>query len=259
MPKRGQLGKVFGRAARGPLNLAVLGGAVAGALALGVWPLAALGGAAYAALVASDVINVNFRRRVLFGRGARVEMPRVDTVADLQVRAAIEAIIAARGEVDVVVKALPERVQRNVTAALASIDELEGHGAALASRADELSRYLGSVDLIAANEEAEQLAARAAAATDPGARSDYQEAATAAQERLQALRDIATARDRTLAHLARIASAMRSVPTKLVRLRALDDEVSDQLTNSVGSELDRMNVDLRAFEQTLQSIVEVQT
>ena len=72
-----------------------------------------------------------------------------------------------------------------------------------------------------------------------------------------ALTDIAAARDRTLAHLARIESAIKAVPSKLVRLRALDDQASDALTGDVGAELERMNVDLRAFEDTLASIVEV--
>ena len=51
--------------------------------------------------------------------------------------------------------------------------------------------------------------------------------------------------------------AIKAMPTKLVRLRALDDQASDALTGDVGAELERMNVDLRAFEDTLESIVEV--
>lgn len=123
-------------------------------------------------------------------------------------RAAIEAIWTARAEVDAVVAATPDRVQRNVRGALASMKELEGHGVQLATRADELSKYLVTVDLRAATAEAEQLAQRTTTATDPTARADYESAALAATERLQALRDIGAARKRTLAHLARIASAI---------------------------------------------------
>jgi hypothetical protein len=42
-----------------------------------------------------------------------------------------------------------------------------------------------------------------------------------------------------------------------MRLRTLDDQASDALGGDVGAELDRMNVDLRAFEETLESLVEV--
>lgn len=257
MAKRTGVGKVFGRAVAGPLNLSILGGAVIGAVALASWPIAALGGAAYAALVASDVSSAEFRKRVLFGRARPAALPDPRTLGDSEVRAAVERIAIARAEVDQVVKATPQRIQRNVTAALAAIDELQGHGAALALRADAVSRYLGTVDRAAAQREAEALTARASNTPDPGARQSYEAAAHAAAERVTALGDIATARERTLAHLARIESAIKAMPTKLVRLRALDDQASDALTGDVGAELERMNIDLRAFEQTLESLVEV--
>ena len=257
MANRKGVGKVFGRAIAGKLNLSILGGAVIGAVALASWPIAALGGAAYAALVASDVSSAEFRKRVLFGRTAPARLPNPETLDDPQVRKAVERIALARAEVDQVVKATPARVQRHVTTALAAIDELEGHGAALALRADELSRYLASVDVMAAHDEADSLATRAKQTLDPAARANYEAAAHAARERVTALGDIATVRERTFAHLARIESAIKAVPSKLVRLRALDDQASDALTGDVGAELERMNIDLRAFEQTLESIVEV--
>lgn len=256
MAQRKGVGKVVGRAAAGPLNLSVLGGAVIGAIALASWPIAAIGGAAYAALVASDVSSPEFRRRVLFGRQPVTALPRPDTLTDPAVRAAVASIAAARAEVDQVVRGTPERIRRMIGGAIASIDELCGHGAKLALRADELSRYLATVDVAEVDREAGEHAGRARAATDPGASQGYQAAATAARERLAAVRDISAARERSLAHLARIGATLKGVPAKLVRLRALDDQASDALTGDVGAELDRMNIDLRAFEETLESIVE---
>jgi hypothetical protein len=258
MAARKGVGKIVGRAAAGPLNLGVLGGAVIGAVALASWPIAAIGGAAYAALVASDVSSPEFRRRVLSGKRTARALPKPEAVTDPAVRAAVASIAAARAEIDKVVRGTPERVRRVIGGALASIDELEGHGARLAVRADELSRYLATVDPAEVEPEAGELKARSRAATDPGASHGYQEAAAAAGERLKAVRDIAAARERSLAHLARIGATLKGVPAKLVRLRALDDQASDALTGDVGAELARMNVDLRAFEETLESIVEVQ-
>jgi hypothetical protein len=40
-------------------------------------------------------------------------------------------------------------------------------------------------------------------------------------------------------------------------MRTLDDRASDSLTGDFDRELSRMNTDLRAFEQTLESLVEV--
>lgn len=263
MARREGVGKVFEHAAAGPLNLAVLGGAVLAAIVLASWAIAALGGVAYTALVASDVSSAEFRRRVHSGRRARLtrwrpaRLPAPETLTDPEVRAAAQRIAIARGSLDQVVKIIPERIGRNVTAALAAIDELERHGAALARRTDELSRYLAGTDAVAALREAESLAARAANTPDPSARASYEAAAHAAHERVTALSDILTARERTLAHLTRIESAIKAVPSKLVRLQALDDQASDALTGEVGAELERMNIDLRAFEQTLESLVEV--
>jgi hypothetical protein len=257
MAKRSAVGRVMGRAAAGPLNLSVLGGAVIGAIALASWPIAAIGGVAYAALVASDVSNPDFRRKILLGRAAPARLPKPESLQDPAVRAVVESILAARVEIDGVVKATPERVQRNVRTAIASLDELESHGAALALRAEELARYLRSVDVDSVTAEVDHHTKRARAATDPGVKKDYEAAAGAGEERRKAIADISVAQERTLANLAKIASTFKSIPSKLVRLRALDDQASDALTGDVGAELDRMNVDLRSFEQTLESIVEV--
>ncbi len=257
MSKRSGVGKVMGRAAAGPLNLSVLGGSVLGAIALMSWPIAAIGGVAYAALVASDVSSPEFRRRILFGKAAPARLPKPETLKAPAVRAAVESILAARREIEAVVKATPERVQRNVRTAIAALDELESHGAALAARAEDLAAYLRTEDVASVAEEVAQHAKRARAATDPGVKKDYELAAHAGEERRKAIADITVAQERTLANLAKIASTFKSIPSKLVRLRALDDQASDALTGDVGSELERMNVDLRSFEETLESIVEV--
>jgi hypothetical protein len=258
MAARKGAGKVIGRAAAGPLNLSVLGGAVLGAVALASWPIAAIGGAAYAALVASDVSSAEFRRRVLSGKKPARKLPRPDALRDPAVVEVVVKIAAARAEIDKVVGGTPQRVQRMIGSTLAAIDELEGHGGMLALRGDEVSRYLATVNVTEIELEVRQLTERAAKVNDPGARAGYAAAAGAAGERLKAVHDITAARERTLAHLTRIAATLTKIPAKLIRLRALDDQASDALTGDVGAELDRMNVDLRAFEETLESLVEVQ-
>lgn len=254
---RAGVGKVFGRAAAVPLNLGVLAAAIIGAAVFASWPIAAIGGVAYAALMASDISSPEFRARVLRGRARARELPAPRTIVDPATRAAVERIAAARRHLDGVVKQVPERIARNVRTALAAVDELVGHGAALAQRAEELARYVASADATAARRDADELTQRARATRDAATRASYEAAAAAAHERLTALADIATARERVLAHLAQIESAIAAVPAKLVRLRALDDQASDALTGDVGAELERMNIDLRAFEDALVDIAEV--
>lgn len=248
--------KVIGRAATGPLNLCVLGGAVAGAVALASWPIAAVGGAAFAALVASDVASPEFRRRVLSGRAPR-RLPRPDAFRDPAVAAIAGKIAASRAEIDRVVRGTPARVGHMIGGALAAVEELLGHAAALAARVDDASRYLATVSVAEIEREVGDLTAHAAKVSDAGARAGYQAAAAAGRERLASIQAIGAARERTFAHLSRIAATLAGVPAKLMRLRTLDDQASDALGGDVGAELDRMNVDLRAFEETLESLVEV--
>jgi len=253
------LGKVLLRAARGPINLTVIGAAAVGALALGSWPILALGGAAYAALVAADVVNPSFRRLALSGRSETpATLPRSEAIQDPAVRAAADAVRAALADLRKTVAATPERVRRHIQSSVDSVLELERHAAALVARAEVLAGFLASVDVVALRGESEALAERARRTADAEARAQYEKAHAAADEQLRAVGDIKAARERILASLSRIAATLHAVPAKVVRMRALDDQASDVLSGDVAAELDRMNIELKAFEQTLEDLQEVQ-
>jgi hypothetical protein len=250
-------GKVIGQAASAPLNLAVLGGAVVVAAALASWPVVALGGLAYAALIAADLRNPEFRARALLARPEPARMPELDQIQDIVLRHTAERIVDARAEIDHVLASIPRSVKRHVTSALASLDQLERQAALLVQRADALHRYLATADAHKRRGEADALTTRAQATADPTARASYQAAADAALRAVAALHDIALARARAQAQLERIAVTIKALPTQLVRLRALDDQASDTLSGDVSAELDRMTLELQTFEQSLESITEV--
>ncbi|MBK9034841.1 MAG: hypothetical protein IPL61_26855 [Myxococcales bacterium] len=259
MAARSAFARILARAAIGPVNLGVVGAAVAGAVALASWPIALLGGAAYVALVAADVSNPGFRRTVLSGRAERPALPAPKTVADPALRKAAEAVATAHAEIERIAAAVPDRIRRNVTGALAATEELISHAAALVVRGDALARYLAGAARAEAAAEVTQLDGLVAAATDAAARRQYELAAEAARGRVKALDEIEVAHQRILANLTRLVAALRGVPTSLIQLQALDDQASDALTGDVGGELDRMNIELRAFEDTLATLVEVPT
>ncbi len=254
--KRKGVGKVVARSATSALNLGVFGAAAVGAVALASWPIAALGGAAYAALVASDVASPEFRRRVL-RRGPEAQMPRAKDLPDDELRHLVVDLTTARDDIGTTVDELPERVRRNLGTTLDALEELWGHAATLVTRALSLGRYLDRTDAQQARIEVTELRARAQETLDPSASREYQLAAGAAAERASALAELAAGRERILANLTRILATLRAVPPKLVRMRTLDDQASDSLTGDFDRELGRMNTDLRAFEETLQSLVEV--
>lgn len=126
-------------------------------------------------------------------------------------------------------------------------------------RGDALARYLAKASRADAELEVEQLDALVAAATDDAARQQYALAAEAGRARVKSLDEIAKAHQRILANLTRLVAALRGVPTSLVSLQALDDQASDSLTGNVSGDLERMNIELRAFEDTLATLVEVPT
>lgn len=253
--KRTGVGKVVTRSATSPLNLSVVGAAAVGAVALMSWPIAALGGVAYAALVASDVANPEFRRKAL-KRGGGVSLPRLKDIEDVDLRELVRQIVAAGQDLTDTLAETPQRVRKNLSTTIDSLEELQGHAAVLVERAKDLGAYLDRVDRAQAKQEAGELQKRAATASDPGESREYQLAATAAGERVAALADIAKGKALIFANLTRIVATLRGVPPKIVRMRALDDRASDQITGDFDRELGRMNTDLRAFEQTLESLVE---
>jgi hypothetical protein len=254
--KRTGVAKVVSRSATSPLNLTVMGAAAVGAVALMSWPIAALGGVAYAALVASDVANPAFRKKALRRGGGGEALPRPKDLEDPALRELLVQVLEARKDIAATLAETPERVRRNLATTIDSLEELAGHAAVLLQRARDLSAYLERVDFDGAKQEAGALRRRASTAGDADESREYQLAATAAAERVTALEDIEKGRARTLANLTRIVATLRSVPPKIVRMRALDDRASDALTGDFDRELGRLNTDLRAFEQTLASLAE---
>jgi hypothetical protein len=59
-----------------------------------------------------------------------------------------------------------------------------------------------------------------------------------------------------LASLARILTTIEGIPTQIVKMRTLDAETVDQFSGDVGEEVERINVEMGAFEETLESLVQ---
>jgi hypothetical protein len=59
-----------------------------------------------------------------------------------------------------------------------------------------------------------------------------------------------------LASLARILTSLEGLPTQIVKMGALDAQAVDGFSGDVGEQLDRINVEMGAFEETLAALVE---
>lgn len=250
--------KSFVQAATGVVNLVVMGAAAVGAAALHSWAILALGGAAYGAMVAWDLVG---GKKGAKNEPASPQSLRLDDPAsykDPSVQAAARAILAARLEIERVLKDTPADVAANLALALLSVDELEERAAKLARRGEDLAQYLRTTDPRVVQQDVHTLAQRVATATDAEAKSQYAAAHAARQEHLATLQDLVAARERIHASMLSIAATLEGLPAKIVRMRALDARAMDKLTGDVKGELDRMNDEIRTFEETLKSLGEVE-
>ncbi len=119
----------------------------------------------------------------------------------------------------------------------------------------DLARYLGQTDRSEVRSEMERMRARADTATDASAREQYLQTIAARAEQLKALDDLAAALERVHVNLARIEATLEGLAAKVVRMAAMDAQAMDDLSGDVNSELERLNMDIKTFEETLGNLV----
>jgi hypothetical protein len=240
--------------------LSVAGVAAATAVALHSWPLVALGGAAYAALVAWDLVSPDFWRKSLgnapvAARAAPGKSLDPKRVRDPGLKQTAARIVAARDELDRLVRESSGDVAIQLAGVNVSVDELEDRAASLLTVGDQLVAYLGHSDRDGVRREIEALRARAANTTDAQAKDQYERTAKAREEQLAALTDIALAVERVYANLSRIVATVEGLSTKVVRMGAMDAQAMDNLSGDMNAELERMNMEINTFEETLKHLV----
>jgi chromosome segregation ATPase len=228
-------------------HLVVAGLGALAAAATQSLPVLAIGALAYGALVAIDAMSSR-------GREEESRLPEPRKVTDEAARRAVEAMLAARRELDDVLQRSPDSVRRYSGMALASVPELEEHAAQLVRRACELGGFLDTVRIEAVQRERDELRRKAAAAHDAQARSQFEEAASSCDARLRTLRELVEARERLEGHLSRLVATYQSLPSRIVHLRTLDAQAADSMSGTVNQELDRMNSEMGAFEQSLKEL-----
>lgn len=241
-------------------GLLVAGSAAVGAAALHSWPIALLGGVAYGALVAWDLVSGKKGEAGEPSSESAGDTPKLEDPSEYKdpaTQAAVRTIHAAKLEIGRVLAETPPDVQANLALALTTIGELEERAAKLAARSDDLARYLSTTDPRVVQQDVERLAKTVQQTRDPEARAQYEHAHAARKELMQTLQDLVAARERIHATMLSIAATLEGLPAKIVRMRALDAQAMDQLTGDVKDELDRMNGEIRTFEETLKSLGDV--
>lgn len=235
------------------LHIVVLGVSGVVAAATGLWAVFAIGLLAYGALVAYELQAAPPSTPLLPDGPA---FPEVADLIDPQARQAVPQLRAARAELVRLLAALPPHVLEPILPSLLAVPELEGHALRLIERAEELRRYLQTQDAVALRREMDDTRAALDRARDKATWKEHQQALEARGQRLQAIEDLSTTVERIGANLSRIVATVESLPPRLMRLRTIDADTLSRVGGDVGAEVDQMNQELRAFEQTLASLAE---
>jgi hypothetical protein len=132
---------------------------------------------------------------------------------------------------------------------------MEGYAASLVRRAEDSTKYLSTVNLPALVNEVKTLATRAATAKDPGARASFDQAKDARMDEIRSLKELRANKERIYADLMRVVALMCALPTKIVRLRALDAQAMEQLSGDITQDLQSIGEELQTSERVLRDLV----
>lgn len=241
------------RALVNPVGLGVAAGAATVAVALTNPLVAAVGGGVYLFTVAVDAIRrARKRKRPVAVIGG---MPDPDDCKDPNTRSAVGKILAAKAKLQKVLDDTPPDIEVHLSHTLASLDEMQSYAVRLVLRAEELTKYLGSINLPALVQEVKQLATRAASSKDAEARQSFDDAKNARMDEIRTLKELRAQKERIDANLMRVVAVLGSLPTKIIRLRALDAQAMDQLTGDMRQDLDAVGEELKTSEKIIREMV----
>jgi hypothetical protein len=244
------------RALVNPVGIAGVAGAAAAAIALTNPLVAAAGGAVYVASVFVDAL----RRRRARAKRRRINeviggMPDLDDIRDPDTRATVAKMLAARENLQKVIDDTPSDILMQLQKTTDSLIQMDIYASTLVKRAEDTTAYLRSVNLPALVQEVKMLATKAAQAKDPEARASFDQAKNARMEQIRALKDLKANKERVDADLMRVVAVLGALPTKIVRLRALDAQAMEQLSGDITHDLTAMGEELKTSEQVIRQLV----
>lgn len=242
------------RALVNPVGLGVAAGGAVVAIALTNPLVGAIAGAAYGLTVFVDALR-RFRRKDRARKQLVSGLPDPDDIKDPTTRSAAQKILAAKAKIQKVVDETPPDVMLHMQKTVASLEEMQSYAIRLVQRAEEITRYLTSVNLPALVQEVKHLATRATAAKDAEARSSFEQAKNARMEEIRSLKELRAQKERIDANLMRVVAVLGSLPTKIVQLRTLDAVAMDQLSGDISQDIDTIGEELKTSERMIKELV----
>jgi len=211
------------------LNLLLLGAAATGAALAESWSVLLFATAGFVMLTAFKLCNGRFWNRVLTEvRNQPIALPDTSSLMEAQARSCIERIVNARQVMRQVTEDVPPSIREHFSSAIAHIPHLESRAVALASRIEELSRYLSNISYEAIRLQMQTLESRRRNTSDSDSQEQYSSAHAVRAQHLAALDEIGAARERSCAALDHVVGVLERLPSHMMMIRALEAEAADR-------------------------------
>jgi hypothetical protein len=215
----------------------------------------AIGSVTYLALIAWDLASREHWRRTIKGEPSEPEkLPSPSLLSDPTCKKALQQLLAAKKELSQMLARNTDQVNRYLSLSLGSLSELEDRAARLINRGEDLCRYLSTVNPQSVEAEIRRLEQQIKQTSDDDARAQFQSARQTREQQLETIQELVSARDRVYAHLSQIIAMYEGLPSRIVHMRALDAQAVDVVSGDVNQELDRINREIGAFEETLKDV-----
>lgn len=234
----------YGRAARQPLALLVLGVALAAGITVALW-LLPLGIVVYALL-----IFLGARDPQLIAEAQRPARPRLTSQT---FRGHLEAIERTQHEIARSVAQASGPLGRLLLPIGDQARELTQEAYMLCEKGQIIESYLATIDQRSLQERAHGIDRQLAATQDPYTKQQLDETRQALREKQQNARDLETYISRIMAQLQNISANLDNVLAETVRLRTADAVSANSASNQVQQRLSDLKADMDAFQQVLDT------
>lgn len=219
------------------INLLLLGAAATGAALAESWSVLLFATAGFVMLSAIKLCNGRFWNGILADvRNQPIALPETSSLLEAQARSCIERIVNARQVMRQVIEDVPASIREHFSAAIGHIPHLESRAVALATRIEELSRYLSNISYEAIRLQMQTLESRRRNTSDNDSLEQYSSAHAVRAQHLAALDEIGAARERSCAALDHVVGVLERLPSHMMMIRALEAEATDRASgDSLGS------------------------
>jgi hypothetical protein len=251
------LGRGLAKASFGRLNLLVLGAAATGAALSESWSVLMFAAVGFVVLTAIKLCDGRFWTAILDDvKSEPIALPETNTLMESSARTCMERIANARLVMRQVLDDVPPTIRKQFTDAIAHVPELEGRAVVLATRIEELSRYLANISYEVIRLQMHSLESRQKTSSDSESRAQYADAHAVRAQHLAALDEIGAAKERSSAALDHVVGVLERLPTHMMMIRALEAESADHALGDREGSVGWFERELHRIEDEWRALVD---